>query len=42
MEMPLSFLLCLAPTHGSEPGGILQIPGGTHADKFKSASQLLP
>lgn len=40
MENPLSFLLCPAPTHGSEPGGILQIPRETDAGKFKPVSQL--
>ena len=41
MENPLSFLLCPAPTHGSEPGWILQIPWETDAGTFKSVSQLL-
>lgn len=41
MENPLSSLLCPAPTHGSEPGEILQIPWETDAGKFKSVSQLL-
>lgn len=41
METPLSFLLCPAPTHGSQPGGILQTPWQAAADKFKPVSQLL-